>query len=199
LTPDNLPRQASISEAIYDILIYHAAIRLSPFVELITHSAIVNHGGGLRKEKERVYANPCYYAQSDFSAFANATPVPVEIVSATLAGGRVLGDLKNVTPPATYSSVDALAAIATNGDLLLSIVNRDLKNIHLTGELAGFNPAASAALRTLQGNSAGDANTLENPEAIIPKDSMVDIHEGKFECTLSPFSIVQLRVPAGGH
>jgi alpha-N-arabinofuranosidase len=199
LTPENLPKQASISEAIYDILIYHAAIRLSPFVELITHSAIVNHGGGLRKERERVFANPCYYAQSDFTVFANATPVPVDISSSTLTAPLVLGDLKNVTPQPTYSAVDALAALATNGDVLLSIVNRDLRNIHLTAELAGFNSAASATLRTLRGNSPSDANTLENPEAITPKNSTVAIHEGKFECDLAPFSIAQLRVPARGH
>ncbi len=151
LTQENLPSQASITEAIYDILIYHAAIRLSPFVELITHSAIVNHGGGLRKEQERVFANPCYYAQADFSAFANAAPIAVDIVSSTLAAPRVLGDLKTFTSHASYSAVDALAAIATNGDLLVSIVNCDVKVIHLTTELNGFDGAGNASVRTLRG------------------------------------------------
>jgi alpha-N-arabinofuranosidase len=194
LTQANMPSQATITEALYDILVYHAAIRLSPFVELITHSAIVNHGGGLRKEKERVFANPCYYAQSDFSAFANSTPVPVEIVSSTLAAPRVIGELGNFTPPPSYSAVDALAALTADGDLLISIVNRDVRAIHLTTELAGFNPAAKASLRTLQGSSPSEANTLADPDAIQPKTSAVDLHENKFELDLSPYSIVQLRI-----
>lgn len=73
LTHENLASPGTQAEAIYDTLVYHAAVRLAPFVEMITHSAVVNHGGGLRKEHERVYANPCYYAQAAFSAFAGAS------------------------------------------------------------------------------------------------------------------------------
>jgi alpha-N-arabinofuranosidase len=197
LTPENMPSQAAITEAIYDILLYHAAIRLSPFVELITHSAIVNHGGGLRKERERVFANPCYYAQSDFAAFAGATPVPVELVSPVLTAPRVIGELRNFTPPPSYSAVDALAALAAldpEGRLLISIVNRDVGAIHLTTELAGFTPAASASMRTLQGSSPSQANTLANPDAIQPKSSTADLHQNRLELDLPPYSIVQLRL-----
>jgi alpha-N-arabinofuranosidase len=194
LTRDNLPSQATITEAIYDILIYHAAIRLSPFVELITHSAIVNHGGGLHKEQERVIANPCYYAQADFADFANAMPVPVEIVSSTLAAPRVLGDLKQYVSQASYSAIDALAAIATNGNLLISIVNRDTKPIHLTMELDGFNAAGNANERTLQGTVPWAANTLLDPHAIEPRTSTVQVHQRKLELRLEPYSIVQLSI-----
>jgi alpha-N-arabinofuranosidase len=199
LTEGNLPKQSTITEALYDILIYHATVRLSPFVELITHSAIVNHGGGLRKEKERVYANPCYYAQAEFSAFADATPVPLDIASSSLTFPGVLPDLQNVHPLPSYSAIDALAAIAGNGDVLLSIVNRDMKPISLTTELAGFNPGAIATMRTLAGKSPSDVNTLENPEAITPKTSTVNLHGAKFDCTFPPFSVVQVRIPSRGR
>jgi alpha-N-arabinofuranosidase len=195
LTRENLPRQGSITEAIYDVLIYHAAIRLSPFVELITHSAIVNHGGGLRKERERVFANPCYYAQADFASFANAVPVPVDIVSSTLAAPRVMGDLKQSVSQAPYSAIDALAALATNGNLLISIVNRDTKPIQLTTELDGFSAAGNAHERTLQGATPWAANTLGDPDAIEPRSSVVEIHEGKLELRLEPYSVVQLSIP----
>jgi alpha-N-arabinofuranosidase len=195
LTPENLPSQATITEAIYDILIYHAAIRLSPFVELITHSAIVNHGGGLRKERERVYANPCYYAQAEFARFAGARPTPVEITSALLTAPRVLGDLQEHVPQATYSSVDAVAAIATNGDLLVSLVNRDVKPIQTVLELDGFNANYSANSVTLRGANPSAANKLNEPQAVTPQTSTVTVHDEKIGLTLAPFSIVQLDVP----
>src|ERR1043166_2183684 len=72
LTHENLVSPGTHAEGLYDVLIYHAAVRLGRFVELVTHSAIVNHGGGLRKEHERVYANPCHYAQAAFAMFAGA-------------------------------------------------------------------------------------------------------------------------------
>src|SRR5262249_33679028 len=82
LTHSNLVNPASLAEGISDMLYYHAAVRLAPFVEMITQSATINHGGGLRKEHERVYAQPAHYVQSAFAAFAGATPVLTEIESA---------------------------------------------------------------------------------------------------------------------
>ena len=79
LTRENLVTPATQAEALYDVLIYHRAIRLAPLVEMVTHSATVNHGGGLRKERERVYANPCHWSQAGFAAFAGARPVKIEV------------------------------------------------------------------------------------------------------------------------
>lgn len=193
LTRENLPSQPSITEAIYDILIYHAAVRLGSFVELITHSAIVNHGGGLRKQRERVYANPCYYAQSDFAAFANAQPVPVEIASASLKAPRVLPELSSLPASPAYSAVDAMAALATNGDLLISLVNRDTSMIHLAVTLDQFR-AKTAAMRTLGASVPWAENTLTDPEAITPHDSTAAVNNGSMAFDLPAFSIVQLRL-----
>ena len=79
MTAANLVNPGTLAEALYDVLFYHSAVRLAPFVEMVTHSATVNHGGGLRKEHERVYANPCYYAQAAFHRFLGATPVATEL------------------------------------------------------------------------------------------------------------------------
>jgi alpha-N-arabinofuranosidase len=196
LTRQNLPSQPTITEAVYDTLIYHAAIRLGSFVSLITHSAIVNHGAGLRKEHERVYANPAYYAQAGFAAFANAAPVAVDLACSTQRAPRVLSDLKKYVPEASYSTVDALAAIATDGSLLISIVNRDTQPVHLTTEIDDFHPAETAEVWTLQADVPWAANSLNHPDAIQPARSSVDIHAGKIELDLKPYGIVRLRIPA---
>jgi alpha-N-arabinofuranosidase len=196
LTRENLVGQGSITEALYDILIYHAAVRLAPFVELITHSAVVNHGGGLRKEHERVYANPCHFAQSAFAAFAGASPVATELSCAVEPAPRVLPDLRNAAPAASFSAVDALAALATDGSLLLSIVHRGTHGpIKLSVSLDDFASADRAEVRTLSAGVPWAANTLEQPEAVKPVDSTVAVRENRLELELPPYSVLRVRVP----
>jgi alpha-N-arabinofuranosidase len=195
LTRENLPSQASITEAIYDVLIYHAAIRLAPFVEMVTHSATVNHGGGLRKERERVWATPCHYAQAAFAEFAGATPVAVEIETKHERAPLVLPDLKNATKEASFGEVDALAAVAKDGGLLLSLVNRGSAGaIRVTVELPDFKAAGRAEVRTLSADVPWASNTLEKPDAVTPVDSVRQVSEGRFELDLPPYSVVRVRV-----
>ena len=196
LTRKNLVGQGSITEALYDILIYHAAVRLAPFVELITHSAVVNHGGGLRKERERVFANPCHFAQSAFAAFAGASPVSAELTCAIEAAPRVLPDLRNAVSAGTFSAVDTLAALATDGSLLLSIVHRGTHDpLKLSVTLDDFASADRAEVRTLAAAVPWAGNTLEQPEAVKPVDSTVAVRDHKLELELPPYSVLRVRVP----
>ncbi len=195
LTPANLVTPGTLAEGLYDVLIYHAAVRLGPLVELVTHSATVNHGGGLRKERERVYANPCYYAQAAFAEFADATPVAVELATAVEEAPRVLPELRNAVPRLDYGAVDALAALAPDGTLLLSLVHRGSHGpVHLRIELGAFPAGDVAAVRTLGGAVPWAANTLEAPEAVRPVDSTVRVSGGGFDLDLNPYSVLRVGV-----
>jgi alpha-N-arabinofuranosidase len=55
---------ASMAEALSYAGILNAAIRTEGIVSIFTHTAIINHGGGLRKELGVVYPNPVYHARS---------------------------------------------------------------------------------------------------------------------------------------
>jgi len=196
LTRQNLPDQDSITEALYDVLIYHAAIRLAPFVEMVTHSATVNHGGGLRKERERVFANPCHYAQSSFAAFSGATPVTVEIECAAHKAPGVLPDLRRVTSECTFGIVDALGALATDGSLLVSIVHRGTSGpIRLQINLDGFSASGPAEIQQLGGPNPWAGNSLDQPGAIVPVDSTVPLRGDRLELDLAPYTVLRLRVP----
>ena len=195
LTLENLVNPGTEAEALYDVLIYHAAMRLAPFVEMVTHSAIINHGGGLRKERERVYANPCFHAQSAFAAFAGATPVAVELEGPVERAPRVLPDLRHAVTEAGFSSIDALAALAPEGDLLLSIVHRGTAGIQLHVALDGFEPAGSASLRTLSADQPWSANTFENPEAVKPARSNVLVRDHRMDLALPPCTVIAARIP----
>jgi alpha-N-arabinofuranosidase len=196
LTHGNLVSPSTQAEALYDVLIYHTAIRLAPFVEMVTHSATVNHGGGLRKSRERVYANPCHYAQAMFSSFAEAVPVRTELSCSTQKAPMVLPELKNVTSEWAYKSVDALAAIASDGSLLISVVYKGTeKSIDLDVTLEGFEPAKKVEIQTLSADVPWAGNTLEDPQAIIPANTVEHIEKGKLSITIKPYTVLRMRIP----
>lgn len=196
LTRENLPDQDSITEAIYDVLVYHAAIRLGPFVDMITHSATVNHGGGLRKERERLYVNPCHYAQSIWTVFAGATPVQVHIKCSAEKAPCVLPDLRRVVSDCSFGIVDALAAIADDGSILISLVNRGATSpVRVTIEFDGFAPGNKALVTRLEGEHPWSGNSLENPDAVAPRVVDHPVKGGHLELQLAPFGITVLRIP----
>jgi alpha-N-arabinofuranosidase len=197
LTGANLVNPATHAEALYNTLLYHACIRLAPFVDMVTHSATVNHGGGLRKERERVYANPCHYAQAMFSAFNSATPVAIDLRSPTERVPVVLSDVKNTAPELTYTTIAALAAIAKDGSLLISLVHRGTSApVRLSIDLPDFNASTRAELQTLSSPVPWAVNTLQSPETIIPIDSTVDVKDSKMLLDLNPYTVMRVRIPA---
>lgn len=198
LRAEQLPGQGSITEAIYDVLIYHAALRLGTFVEMITHSATVNHGGGLRKDRERVWAAPCYYAQAAFADFAEATPVSITIESSMEQAPMVLPDLQHATQNVSFSTLDALAAVGKDGALLLSLVNRGTAEepLHARLDLGSFKAGDTAKVRTLSASAPWEGNSLENPEMIRPVDAAAPVKENKVDLDIPRYSVLRVRVPA---
>jgi len=195
LRHDNLVSPRTLAEALYDVLIYHAAIRLAPFVEMVTHSATVNHGGGLRKQRERVYAQPCHYAQAMFADFANATPVGVELKSPSERAPLVLPDLKRVTSQRTYNSIDALAAVTGEGELLICVVHRGTSGpIRLAINIEGFAAAQQAELLTLSANKPWAANTLNEPDKIKPVMSFAEVRDNRLTLDLQPYTLMRVEI-----
>ena len=197
LTHETLVNPSTQAEALYDVLIYHAAVRLAPFVEMVTHSATVNHGGGLRISRERVFANPCYYAQLMFAALAETTPVRTELTCSTVKAPLVLPDLRNVTKSWTGKALDILAARASDGTLLLSIVHRGTgRSIDLEVRLTDFQSVETAEIKMLSADVPWAANTLEAPTAISPVTSTGRLNEDRLSLRLPPYSYTFVRIPA---
>jgi len=193
LSNGRLVSPATHAEALYDVLIYHSSVRLAPFVEMVTHSATVNHGGGLRKNRERVYANPCHYAQAMFAAFAETVPVKIELTCSTQATPLVLPDLKNATSACSYNTIDALAAKSQNGNLLISVVHRGTSEpIDLEIIMKDFDSTAEVEIQTLSADVPWATNTLEKPEAITPVSTAGKIENGKMLITIKPFTVLRI-------
>jgi len=195
LTHETLVNPSTQAEALYDVLIYHAAVRLAPFVAMVTHSATVNHGGGLRKTHERVFACPCHFAQSMFAAFAETTPVKTELTCSTETAPLVLPDLRNATKSWSGKVLDALAARTSDGVLLLSIVHKGTgRPIDLKIELNDFRSAPVAEVRTLSATVPWATNTLEAPAAVSPIPSTKKLDGDKLSLRLAPYSYTLVRI-----
>lgn len=196
LTHENLVSPATQAEGLYDVLIYHSAVRLAPFVTMVTHSATVNHGGGLRKSRERVYANPCHWAQAMFASLADAVPVKSDLTCSTEKAPLVVPDLRNAEKEWTYKTLDILTAQAADGSLLVSIVHKRTGTpARLEITLNDFEAAGRAEIQTLAAGVPWAVNTLEAPEAIKPVASTEDLSEGRLSLRLPPYSYTLVRVP----
>jgi len=197
LRRDNLVTPGTQAEALYDTLMYHVAVRLAPFVELVTHSATVNHGGGLSKQRERVFAQPCYYAQAAFSAFAGAAPVAAELNCPNEKAPFVLPDIASAGPDFSYPRVGALAAIAKDRSLLISLVHRGTQSpIDLNISLGSFKPGGAAEIWSLSATAPWLANTLQSPTAVAPTTSTETPVQNAFWVTLRPYTVLRIRIPA---
>lgn len=196
LRRDNLVTPTTLAEALYDVLIYHRAVRFDPFVSLVTHSATVNHGGGLRKERERVYPNPCHHAQAGFAAFQGARPVPVEVTAPVEAAPLVLPDLKAATSGCRYEALDALAARTGDGGLLLSLVHRGSSGpLRVAVRINDFAAGPRAAVRVLSADVPWAANTRAAPEAVRPREQTAEVRDGRLSLELAPYSWALVRIP----
>ena len=198
LTRENLVLPDTMAEAVYDTLVYHAAVRLAPFVEMVTHSATVNHGGGLRKQRERVFANPCHYAQAMFAPFNQATPVGVALRGGCEKLPRSLPDITRAgVEPQEASTIDAVAAVGADGALLVSVAHRGTTGpVALTIDLATFEHSGAAEVQTLSAEVPWARNTLEEPEAIVPQVSRPAVADGTLSLAVPPYSVTVIRVPA---
>ena len=105
------------------------------------------------KERERVYANPCYWAQAGFAAFAGARPVKIEVTSPEETVPLVLPAMTNQSVlRRRYAAIDALAAVADDETLWLSIVHRGTSGpIRVAVELGTFHAGPKADLYLLVG------------------------------------------------
>ncbi|MCF7708417.1 MAG: alpha-N-arabinofuranosidase [Verrucomicrobia bacterium] len=195
LTHENLVNPSTLAEAIYDTLIYHSAVRLQPFVEMVTHSAVVNHGGGLRKENERVYPNPCYFARKAFSDFGGAVPVGIEIDSPSMNAPLVLPELDAVRDECEYKEIDAVAALSEDGDLLISVVRMGTDGtLDLKVSVNGIKLSGDAEVVELSGDVPWARNSLENPSAIKPRKYTIATRDGALNLKLEPYSMVKLVI-----
>ncbi len=185
-----LPDCHSLAEVPFYAGILNMAIRLDGMVELITRSALVNHGAGLRKHRECVFANPVFYANKLYATQSGRWPVRISLTSPWY-------DSENLPSLSEVKDVPALDAVALLDDageeLNLLVTNRSAKD-SLTAQivLTGFSARPEVKVQSISGDTFMSHNTFENPEEITIKESLVKTEADGTAFTFPPSSLTCL-------
>lgn len=184
-----LPTNATLTEALWTASIINEAIRAGDLVDMLTHSALVNHGGGLRKEREIAYAQPVWWTTHLYAT----TPEPLYPLDLEVDTPRftVIPYRLPTVPDAPF--LDAVAmADASRQVLFFFLVNRHPdRALALTLSLPPGAAFRDAEIHTLTGDSYMARNTLERPTAVAP---VVEHRPWAGALLLPPCSLVRLRL-----
>jgi alpha-L-arabinofuranosidase len=197
--PPKIPTAATISEALYATLFIHESIRLGDLVEMITHTATVNHGGGLRKAREQVLATPVHYAHTMGADLVDGEPVGIHLACGSFSTRQTFGHLPLVHDA---PNLDAMAVLSPDETLLtLMVVHRSAEAgpIDLAIDLGGFPAGPEASVLTLAGDSLADQNTFEEPARIIPQPGSVTVTAGCICLTVPPYSVTRVQIRKGAN
>jgi alpha-N-arabinofuranosidase len=192
----HLPNNNSMAEALFLGGTIHSALRLGDVVEMITHSALVNHGGGLRKQKEIVYPNPVHWVSHMYGNLEPARLVKTEWSCSTFDA--------SIDAIGTYEGAPVLdVASAVSEDsawLYVMVMNRSrTESVTTTIDLEGFDAGPKGRVETVVGRSFLDANTWDDPALVGIESETVDVVEGKMRVTLRPHSVNIVKVEGRGR
>ncbi len=189
----NIPNNHSLSEALFYSGIINASIRSNGLVEMITHSAIVNHGGGLIKYKEFVFPNPVYYARKLYSTQSGAIPVRINLSSPMYtSSGRY-------SPVMEVPYLDAIGLLNDDGsELNLILTNRHPDDsLETQISLNDFSPGNNVMIQTLSGTSFLSRNRWQNPDQVRIQTSEMQIDGQNIRYSVPAHSIVLFTFEKG--
>ncbi|WP_276248786.1 MULTISPECIES: alpha-L-arabinofuranosidase C-terminal domain-containing protein [unclassified Haladaptatus] len=187
-----LPGKKTIAEAIFDACIIHDCIRSEGVAELVTHSATVNHGGGLQKHRERVWADPCHYGHAMGAVLFEKQPLGVTVTCETVSTDRPFDAIESVSD---LPVLDALAAVDED-ELAVMLVHRGsgVGDVETTLDLAGLVQDGTAAVTTIDAETMHAENTLENPTRIAPRTTTRPVRGDEVVVTVPEYGLVQVVV-----
>ena len=182
----NIPNNHSLSEALFYSGIINASIRSEGFVEMITHSALVNHAGGLIKYKEFVFPNPVYYARKLYSTQTGTIPVEIKLKSPVYtSSGRY-------SPVIEVPYLDALGLLNDDGsELNIILTNRHPeKAIKTQITLHDYFPDKKVNIQILTGESFLSRNKWDNPYEVKIVESDFSVKGNEMFYSIPKLSIV---------
>jgi len=186
-----LPNNGTLSEALFLSGMINASMRLDGMVELITHSALVNHGGGLRKLREIAFATPVHHASALYATQTGTTPLRMQVASPLFdTVEKYLPAVKGVP------YLDAAALLDAEGRTVTLIVTNRHPEQGLTATIAieGFDAAPEAAVRTIGGASYMAVNTAEDSENVKIVETKAAFAHGRLTHAFPAHSITAICV-----
>jgi len=191
-----LPNNKTLTEALFYSGVVNTSICLGGFVELITHSALVNHGGGLNKEREIVYADPVYYAQKIYATQPGRLPVKLKIETPMFNTREIpsihTSELGRLPAVENVPFLDAIALLSEDKEILSIIIsNRHAyKSIQAKIYLHDFKPQELVKTEILNGPSYMSRNTWEKPDLVKTIEDYMTIDGEELVYSFPAHSIV---------
>ncbi|WP_207592325.1 alpha-L-arabinofuranosidase C-terminal domain-containing protein [Halomontanus rarus] len=194
---ETLPTPTTLSEALYLTGVVNHCIRMGSDVELLTHSAAVNHGGGLQKHKERVFPDPCYYAHRMGIALAGGTPLAVRVACDTFSTDIALGE---IDPVDAAPIVDAMAVRQADALFVVLVVrpataSPEFVTLDVSALELADDVGTAATVTTLTGDAFYEENSVESPDNVAPSTQTVSVSEGSLDVPVESTSLVRVELP----
>jgi len=189
------PNASTLSEALYYSGVVNSAIRTKGIVEIFTHSALINHGGGLRKSRGIVYADPVYYARRQLQRLAGGRPVKFRL-TCPFSDIPEWQEAWAGPSPKRFPLIDVMT-VRQKDALQIVLLNRSPDKpyeveIHI--HRGHFDNQADLFL--LQGSSFMASNEVVNPNRVIPVNQSIQVASTgtlQVECKSSSISMITLR------
>jgi len=184
------PTNSTMAEALFFSGILHSCIRQGDLVEMITHSALVNHGGGLRKYKEIVYANPVHWAHHLYGNQPGSRPVRLDVRCAQFNVPRRIWPAVEAVP-----YLDPVALLDESGDVLCVIVSNRHPERALKASIVlhGFESERDVEISQIKADSFISRNTLEEPDKVRLTESSAHIEGTRLTYTFPAHSLTALQ------
>ena len=188
----HLPTNATQTESLFLAGTIHSALRQGELVEMITHSALVNHGGGLRKEQEFVYANPVHWVSHLYGNLPEAFAVRSVTFTPTFPA-----DIQGIAQGTDFPLLDTFALqTAARDQLILLVINRHPTDaVEAEVAIAGFTTSGKSEVHTIAGDSYMAKNTRQAPDAVCLERETFTADAPTFRFAFRPHSVTALFIP----
>lgn len=191
MTREQLVRPNTLAEAVYFITWLAECVRLGGFVQMITHSATVNHGGGLSKQREHAWGHPVHHAHVLAAPLQNAEVLPVTIESGTYSTQRSYGFVPKMEGVA---EIEAVAGQSSDGRRVVLLANRARQAVKITLEMADVG-RGEACVDLLQAEVPWASNSLENRDRVsVQRGQTLRMVDGKVDLEMAAASVVRVTI-----
>lgn len=185
-----LPNNDTLAEALWTASIINAAIRSNGMVEMITHSALVNHGGGLKKLAGLVWPEPVYYTHKLYATQSGVRPLRAKYTGPCFDAAGV----RSVPGARGVPALDAMPLLSEDGrEITLIVVNRGTRGgLGTKIVLHGFRPAGTVKVWSLAAPSFMADNSIRRPDAVRLVAGRLAAAAGGIEYTFPAHSLTAL-------
>ncbi len=161
------PHPATQAEALFFAGSFNSFVRTEGMVELITYSALLNHGAGLRKQSARVYMTPMFFARRAMHALVGSRPLAFQ-VSCPFADVPEWQAGWAGPEPRRFPLVDVMPVLGDDA-LRIVLLNRDpRRELPVSIDLGALPLAGEFTLFELAADTFMSENTLFEPDRVQP-------------------------------